>query len=105
MRILSRVRPAVLAVFVIVLVVHLAATLAAWSLHPGNMARQPVSPNWFQVNGFRVLAAPTSWLLPESFWTEQFWLVLTFNSCIWAAAAAAIFFLLVPARRTKPSVV
>jgi|ERR1017187_6798824 hypothetical protein len=86
----SRVRPLVLVIFMVVLVLHIAATFAAWSLHPGNMARQPSSPTWFQANGFRVLAAPSSWLLPASAWTEQFWPVLIFNSCVCAGAVAAV---------------
>ena len=80
----------VLAIFVVVLILHIAATFAAWSLHPSNMARQPSSPTWFQANGLRVLAAPTSWLLPASVQTEQFWPVLIFNSCGWALAVAAV---------------
>lgn len=91
MSVLSRVRPLVLAFFVVVLVLHIAATFAAWSLHPGNMARQPSSPTWFQANGFRFLAAPSLWLLPASAWTEQFWIVLIFNSCVCAFAVAAVF--------------
>jgi hypothetical protein len=90
MSVLSRVRPLVLAVFVVMLVLHIAASFAAWSLHPSNMARQQSSPTWFQANGLRVLAAPTSWLLPASVQTEQFWPVLIFNSCVCAFAIAAV---------------
>jgi hypothetical protein len=101
MSITARIRPVVVVAFVLVLLLHAGATFAAWSLHPGNMARVPSSPSWFQENGLRVLAAPCSWLLPASVQDEQFWLVLLFNSALWALAAAGLVSWVAPARQPR----
>jgi len=98
---MKRPRTLTVVAFVAGLILHSTATFLAWTFSPGNMAVQPLSPPWLQVNALAILAAPLSWLLPESIATDFFWGVLALNSCLWALTAAAILAFLVPKRPSQ----